>query len=179
VFVNLAKHKKCSGQLIPSNSSASPDDADGSLPQRVTRSVTAWQQPQGETTRKHQIKRKLRKELESLKTVCKKKTHTGDADPLLQKLTHYHNSVCLGADNILTEKLSAEILAVISDVSKVGDVNREFQWTKDDALRLNALNRQAKDLKTPSKWTWAAKEQTTSRTTTSVSSIWWNINWRL
>jgi len=160
VFVNLANHKKCSGKLVPSNSSAAPDDADGLLPQRVTRSVTAWQQSHGGTTQNHQIKQKLQKELESLKTVCKKKTHTDDADPLLQKLTHYHNSVCLGADNILTEKLSAEVLAVISDVSKVGDVNREFQWSKDDELRLNALNWQVKDLKTPSKWTWAAKEGT-------------------
>ena len=62
------------------------------------------------------------------------------------------------AENILTEKLSAEVLDVVDKPSQIDDLSREFRWTKDDETRLNGLNEQARILKTPSKWRWAAKE---------------------
>ena len=37
-------------------------------------------------------------------------------------------------------------------------MTREFRWTKDDETRLNGMNEQVRNLKTPSKWRWAAKE---------------------
>jgi len=42
----------------------------------------------------------------------------------------------------------------------VDNVSRAFRWTKDDETRLTGLNEDAKNLKTPSKWRWAAKEGT-------------------
>ena len=63
-------------------------------------------------------------------------------------------------ENILTEKLSAEVLDVIAEPSQVDSVSREFRWTKDDETRLNGMNEQVRNLKTPSKWRWAAKEGT-------------------
>ena len=37
-------------------------------------------------------------------------------------------------------------------------MSREFRWTKDDETRLNGQNEQVRNLKTPSKTIWAAKE---------------------
>jgi len=63
-----------------------------------------------------------------LKRCCMKKNvddHT--QDPLLSKLTVYHNRLSSQADNILMEKLSAEVAEVVNDLSQIDDVSRLFQ----------------------------------------------------
>jgi len=77
---------------------------------------------------------------------------------LLHLLTRYHERLSVEAENILTEKLSAEVLDVEVEPSQIDDVSREFRWTKADETRLNGQNEQARNLKTPSKRRWAAKE---------------------
>jgi len=89
-----------------------------------------------------------------------KKSWLKNSDPLVDKLTAYHNRLSSAAYNILTEKLSAEIAEVLTDVSQVDNVNRGFQWSRGDKERLNRLNASAKQLHTPAEWTWAAKEGT-------------------
>jgi hypothetical protein len=62
-------------------------------------------------------------------------------NPLLQKLTDYHRRISKQVDNIVTEKLSPEVEAVIADVSEVDDIQREFKWrVPEDVERLNRLN---------------------------------------
>jgi len=58
-------------------------------------------------------------------------------DPLLTKLSQYHGHLFSQSDNILTEKLSAEVAAVINDASQVDDVSRAFTWSTEDEARLN------------------------------------------
>ena len=81
-------------------------------------------------------------------------------DPLLAKLSDYHKHLSCMIDNIVTEKLAPEVEELLIDPSKVDDFSRPISFSKEDETRLNALNVQAKDLKTPAEWTWAAKEGT-------------------
>ena len=112
-------------------------------------------------TRKARTRLSLAAELDELKTSCiKKKLDDHIKDPLLSKLRVYHNHLSLQADNILTEKLSAEVAEVVNDLSQIDDISRPFQWSKADEARLNQLNADAKKLQTPGQWTWAAKEGT-------------------
>ena len=127
-----------------------------------TRSVTVMMRSprklQTGSTRKERTREKLHRELVKLKSVCDRQASIEEGDPLLEKLTSYHERLSVVAENVLTEKLSAEALDVIAEPSQVDNVSREFRWTQDDETRLNGLNEQAKNLKTPSKWRWAAKE---------------------
>jgi len=91
---------------------------------------------------------------------CSTQRSTDTANPLLTKLTHYHDRLYSESDNVLSQKLSAEVVAVLHDASKVDDVTRAFTWSLEDRARLNQLNAQTKQLQTPAKWTWAAKEGT-------------------
>ena len=74
------------------------------------------------TIQKAHTRLNLAAELDRLKRCCIKKTvddHT--QDPLLSKLTVYHNRLSSQADNILTEKLSAEVAEVVNDLSQVSE----------------------------------------------------------
>ena len=51
----------------------------------------------------------------------KKNVDDHTQDPLLSKLTVYHNRLSSQADNILTEKLSAEVAEVVNDLSQVSE----------------------------------------------------------
>jgi hypothetical protein len=103
----------------------------------------------------------VREELTKLRKKCQKQIRgQGVQDPLLTKLTSYHNRLSSYVDNVVTEKLSAEVREVVLDVSKIDDVSRPFRWTKEDEATLNRLNADAKKLQTPQKWTWAAKHGT-------------------
>jgi len=80
------------------------------------------------TIQKAHTRLNLAAELYRLKRCCMKKNvdnHT--QDPLLSKLTVYHNRLSSQADNILMEKLSAEVAEVVNDLSQIDDVSRLFQ----------------------------------------------------
>ena len=102
----------------------------------------------------------MQKELEQLKKRCCRQDLAENTDALLTKLTEHHDELLSMADNILTERLSAEVLEVIGDASKVTDVSRPLSWSEADEIRLNRLNDEAKTLETPKQWKWAAKEGT-------------------
>jgi len=69
-------------------------------------------------------------------------------DPRLQKLTVYHNSLSLQANNILAE-VSGEVAVVVNDLSRRDDVGRPFLRSKADETRLNQLNVDRRKLETP------------------------------
>ena len=176
-FVNMADHKNCAAQPLRSpqkkrkelsyqrkgqrhvevSSAASEGIRHISQPRRFRRTSVTAKQHSG-TTRKHEKRVKLQKELETLSRTCCTQSSSDDVDPLLTKLTRYHDELFSQSDNILTEKLSAEVADVLHDTSKVDDVSRAFTWSPEDEARLNRLNTQAKELQTPAKWTWTAKE---------------------
>ena len=97
-------------------------------------------------------------ELNKLKKRCQKQIAAAPEDPLLTLLTDYHNSLSSSATSLVTERVSPEVLSVISDPTKIDDVRRQYTWSKADEARLNGLNTQAKALQIPSHWTWAAKD---------------------
>lgn len=108
-------------------------------------------------TRNWRLQTELLQELKTLRNACHTRSSADTEDPLLTKLTQYHSRLYLQADNILTEKLSAEVLDVIYDQSKVDNLNRTFSWSKEEELHLNKLNAQAHQLWTPNTWHWAAE----------------------
>ena len=93
------------------------------------------------------------------KTGTKTNAKATTDDTLLTKLTSFHNRLSSRVGNILTE-VTSKVAEVIHDVSQIDDVRRPYRWSKDDEMRLNKLNSEAKTLQTPPKWTWAAKEGT-------------------
>ena len=66
--------------------------------------------------------KKLKTELEELKKRCNAQSTIEDDDELLQKLSTYHGRLSSTVDNILTEKLSSEVVVVVNDITKVDDV---------------------------------------------------------
>ena len=51
-----------------------------------------------------------------------KKKVVKEKDPLLARLTEYHNHLSLKVDNILTEKVTGEVKDVVTDHSKIDDL---------------------------------------------------------
>jgi hypothetical protein len=89
------------------------------------------------------VAEKLRKKLQQLRR--KYKTDLAakkDEDPLLHKLTCYHARLSQQVDNLVSEKVSAEIESVVDDISKIDEVDRPFKWSTADQDRLNGLNAQ-------------------------------------
>ena len=79
-------------------------------------------------------------------------------DPLYEKLKNYHDNILKTLTNTTTEKLSAEVLAVIQDPSLIDTPNRQFTWTKEDETRLNNLNQTCRTLQARHDWTWGAAD---------------------
>ena len=50
--------------------------------------------------------------------MCDRQTSTEERDPLLEKLTSYHERLSVEAENILREKVSAEVLDVLAELSR-------------------------------------------------------------
>ena len=131
-FVNLNNHVKCAGnRTVAKGGSCAAVTTCASLvtddfePQRGTRSASlnrmrlrSPQKSQTGTTRKERTREKLQKELDRLKSVCHRQTSIEEGDPLLEKLTSYHERLSVEAENILREKLSAEVLDVLAELSR-------------------------------------------------------------
>lgn len=75
---------------------------------------------------------------------------------LLIKLTEYINRLQATCDNIVAEKLTAEVQSVLIDPSQVDHVNRAYKWSKTDEARLTRLTSAAKSLEAPASWSWNA-----------------------
>jgi hypothetical protein len=91
-------------------------------------------------SRKGRIHSELLRELSELRKKCCTGVKEDVEDPLLKKLSQYHKCLSSEVCCFLTEKLSAEVLEVIVEESKVDDVTRPYVWTKDEELKLNQLN---------------------------------------
>jgi len=139
-----------SQQSVVSDSDAAYDDQ----PSRVlrTRSVHAG------TTRRTELSATLKQRVNELRKEHIKRKAPEQHDPLLHKLSEYHRRLSRHADNILTEKLSCEVLEVVDNHEIVDDIKRPYVWSKESETRLNRLNEQAKGLQTPQAWTWAAEK---------------------
>jgi len=51
------------------------------------------------------MRQNVQRDLEMLKIVCDRQTLADEENPLLEKLTNYHEHLSVEAENILTEKL--------------------------------------------------------------------------
>lgn len=164
--MNLANHKKCTKRLVGNALPAQVGRTDHGVSQMFTAYVEEQQstaaqttrtrrksQEQGrvtDSTRKERTRLRLEAKVEELKSRIKKKP-ANENDPLLKRLTDYHNRLSAQVDNVLTEKVSAEVKKVVSDLSQIDDFRRTFQWSEADEQRLNHLNAEAKKMRTPEK----------------------------
>jgi len=115
-------------------------DPGENLPRRMIRSFAKQQESHRGSTRKERLKQPLRGVFDELRKACSIERSEEDADPLLKKLTQYHDRLYSGADNILTEKVTAEVLDVVADPSNIDNENREYRWSKNYEKKLNILN---------------------------------------
>jgi len=81
-------------------------------------------------------------------------------DALYDKLKAYHDLLIMSLSNTTTEKLSSEVIDVISNPVVIDDSDRRFRWSTDDERRLNELNKTCKLLQPRTEWTWAAADDT-------------------
>ena len=79
-------------------------------------------------------------------------------DLLYDELKAYHDHLLRTASNTTTEKISAEIVNVVENVSLIDSCDRRHQWSVDDQERLNELNRTCKLLQPRTEWTWGAPD---------------------
>ena len=79
-------------------------------------------------------------------------------DPLYDKLKAYHDDLLKSVSNTTTEKISAEVVDVIENVSLLDSHDRRYQWSLSDQDRLNELNRSCKLLQPRTQWTWGAPD---------------------
>ena len=82
------------------------------------------------------------------------------SDPLYDKLKAYHDNLLRSVSNTTTEKISAEILDVVENVSLIDTSDRRYLWSVNDEQRLNELNRICKLLQPRTQWTWGAPDDT-------------------
>ena len=81
-------------------------------------------------------------------------------DHQYDKLKSYHDVLLKSTSNTTTEKLSSQVLAVVSNPAVIDDCNRQFLWSKDDENRLNDLNKTSRLLEPRSDWTWDVADDT-------------------
>ena len=87
------------------------------------------------------------------------KKHLAEQD-LLLKLKAYHDTLSNTVDNIVTEKLTSEVIRLIGDTNKLGQPNRTLTWSNTERDRLDSIKKSCEQLQTPQNWTWAAADDT-------------------
>jgi len=60
-------------------------------------------------------------------------------DHLHNELKEYHDVLVSSVTNVITEKISSEVLEVIHNVEDICS-DRQYDWSPEDAKRLNELN---------------------------------------
>ena len=138
-----------------------PDDSPvASVSKSAEPKISGRHEEHAGTTRRSQLAVTLKRQLDDLRKKFLTSAMDQEFDPLLSRLTEYHNKLSSEAESIVTEKLSAEVLSVLENPDIVDDVSRQFKWSKDDEHRLNQMNMEVKKLVQPQSWTWAAQPGT-------------------
>ena len=113
---------------------------------------------------RHTQKIHLKKSFSQLIAECERNftptTVPQQSDPLYDKLKAYHDNLLRSVSNTTTEKISAEILDVVENVSLIDTSERRYLWSVNDEERLNELNRTCKLLQPRTQWTWGAPDDT-------------------
>jgi len=113
------------------------------------------------TTEKRHIKKSFSSTISDLEKEFLPSTRCQpQKDHLYEKLKDYHDVLLKSTSNTTTEKLSSEVIAVLSNPTVIDDCNRQFLWSKDDEKRLNELNKTSRLLEPRSDWTWGAADDT-------------------
>ncbi len=91
-----------------------------------------------------------------LKEILKKmsKPVKNQSDPLRIKLEKYHDEQITKIENIVTEKLSSEVIEVIANILQVDNEKRKFVWSLEDKYRLKTITSESKKMRLPDDWTW-------------------------
>jgi len=137
---NAADEQPMSGSDID-DASSTPDVAPSMSGTSASTSRLDDERQAG-TTRKTHLAELLNRQLQQLRNKYANRATNDDIheNPLLHKLSMYHECLSQHADSLVTEKVSAELEEVLADVTKVDDVDRVFMWTKLDETRLNTIN---------------------------------------
>ena len=113
---------------------------------------------------RHTKKSHLKKSFSQVISECERKfiptTMSQQNDPLYEKLKVYHDDLLRSVSNTTTEKISAEILDVVENVSLTDTSERRYLWSVNDEERLNDLNKTCKLLQPRTQWTWGAPDDT-------------------
>jgi hypothetical protein len=112
------------------------------------------------TTRKHLLTQTSDELKELKKLKCKASEIHKQSDPLYDRLKSFHDHQLNEVTNTTTERLSKEVLDVVADVNAIGGITGGYQWSDDEKLRLNELNRSCKLLQPRNDWTWGAPDNT-------------------
>jgi hypothetical protein len=96
----------------------------------------------------------LKKQFLSKESLRSKKQN----DPLYEKLKNYHDLMRNTVSNTTTEKLSKEVMDVISNPDATSDSDRKYLWTKTEEEKLNELNIRCRLLEPREEWTWGAAD---------------------
>ena len=102
----------------------------------------------------------LQKELEQLRHKYLSDEDEFLIDPLHEELKLHVEELQKNADNVITEKLTSEIFDLVENCELIDAEQRKMTLTDEQGKRLSNLNNEAKELKLPKNWTWAAKEGT-------------------
>ena len=98
------------------------------------------------SSRRSQLAVTLKQQVADLRKKFLSNPPKHEFDPILSKLTEYHQQLSSEAESIVTGKLTAEVLSIIENPDIVDDVNRPFKWSKQDVARLNETNSNVKQL---------------------------------
>ena len=100
------------------------------------------------------------KEIKQLKKTYLSANDELEADPSFEELKCYVDNLMPKLENIVTEKLSQEILDVVMNPDLIGTENRTMVLTKEQGNRLNSLHAETNKMTIPAAWTWGAKDTT-------------------
>ena len=92
------------------------------------------------------------------KEILPKRKILEQTDVLYDKLKNYHDTLLKSVTNTTVEKISPEVLDVITNPALIDDCDSKFLWSKEDESRLNELNKTCKLLQPRSDWTWGAED---------------------
>jgi hypothetical protein len=110
------------------------------------------------STKRCKLKKQANKVLQQLKKKYLPKKPKPVKDNSFLELEEYCEFLSTVVDNFATQRLSNEVKEVILSEEETKNEKRAYTWTVKEQDSLNKLNEETKMLKTPSQWTWSARD---------------------
>ncbi len=85
--------------------------------------------------------------------------HDPISDQLHAKLKQYVEQFTAKLNSIATLRVSEEVAELVDDATEIGNENRKSQFSIEQQIRLDRMKAECKTLKCPTKWTWAAGDE--------------------